>query len=239
MDRGRILTRGESESDKGGVMFSHTYVSVFTYTLDHSSAFAALYSWWGEQISAWDSGSYGGSRRKGRKRMKGKGGVQKKKRRRYLKYYTYQGECSVEQALWECKLHSLLLPLGCRLLDEYNHPQQRAPRLTLHRLRTPAEYQMECHNMCMFIVTEVSNHASIRPSVLHSVPFQNDVKYRHVSNLSQLGGDQWWFPEPRTKKTSSVKWDGLWGGWTGERESSLIVIPKSICLFSFHVFVFT
>lgn len=44
MDRGRVLTRGESESDKGGVMFSHTYVSMFTYTLDQSSAFTALYS---------------------------------------------------------------------------------------------------------------------------------------------------------------------------------------------------
>lgn len=146
--------REKSESDKGIHLFcifcTHRHVDAHR-SQQQLCASTALYSWCGEQISAWGSGLYGGSRRK--ERNDGEKRSKKKKRTRYLKYYTYQGKCSVEQALWECKLHSPLLPSGCRLLDDYNHPQHWAPRTThcsIHRHRI-AECWIECHDVCMFI----------------------------------------------------------------------------------------
>lgn len=133
------------------VYFAH--IDMLTRT-DHSSSSAPLLLCIHDVESKYRHGAPDCTGdQEGRKGMMGRRGVRKKKRTRYLKYYTYQGKCSVEQALWECKLHSPLLPSGCRLLDDYNHPQHWAPRTThcsIHRHRI-AECWIECHDVCMFI----------------------------------------------------------------------------------------
>lgn len=112
-----------------------------------------------------------------RGRREWKGGV-KEKRRRSLKYYTYPGKCSVEQALWECKLHSLLLPLGCRLLVEYNHPQRRAPRHIQHCLPIDTSRISDTLPWCVCVYSHRRVQSSIDPtSVLQPVLFWNYVKY--------------------------------------------------------------
>lgn len=124
-------------------------------------------------------GMYVGSRWK--EGNEGDGGV--KKRRRYLRYYTHPGECSVEQALWECKLHSLLLPLGCRLLDEYNHPQHQAPRHTPDTSRI-----LDRLPQCVYVNYHASLQSFIDSCISSSAsPFLNDVKYWHITHSSQLG----------------------------------------------------
>lgn len=73
---------------------------------------------------------------------------EREKRRTYLKYYTYQGQCSAEQALWECKLHSSPSPL--RLPDEYNHWLQPAARRSHQRATSALPTRAKCGTCGLF-----------------------------------------------------------------------------------------